>query len=215
MVVKFYSYFGQNIIYFIIRDLSKRGMIRNMNKKLLFKIMIIIILLILLGILIYIKFVKKPTQVAETEITPLEEITDEQERQTIISLYFTNTENYALMPEARVVDAKTLLDNPYKALLEMLIEGPKSDKLKSHIPEGTKVNGAELVGDMVKLDLSQEFLDNQSGDIEIASKSIYEIVDTLTELNEVNSVKILINGEENKKFNSFDLSLAEPFVRTD
>ncbi len=160
------------------------------------------------------KFIHKTSQPTETEITPLEEITEEQERETMISLYFTNIENYALMPEARVVDAKILLENPYKALVEMLIEGPKSDKLKSNIPEGTKVNSAELVGDMVKLDLSQEFLDNQTGDIEIASKSIYEIVDTLTELNEVNSVKILINGEENKKFNAFDLSLNEAFVRT-
>ena len=186
-----------------------------MNKKILFKVMIITLLLVVLGILIYIKFIKKPAKIAETEITPIEEITDEQERQTMISLYFTNTENYVLMPEARVVDAKVLLENPYKALVEMLIEGPKSDKLKSYIPEGTKVNHAELVGDMVKVDLSQEFLDNQVGDIEIASKSIYEIVDTLTELNEVNSVKILINGEENKKFNAFDLALNEPFVRTD
>lgn len=186
-----------------------------MNKKLLLKIMIIMILTIMIGILIYIKFVKKPAQIAETEITPIEEITDEQERQTMISLYFTNNETYALMPEARVVDVKILLENPYKALVEMLINGPKSDKLKSYIPEGTKVNNAKLVGDMVELDLSQEFLDNQVGDVEIASKSIYEIVDTLTELNEVNSVKILINGEENKKFNAFDLSLAEPFVRTD
>ena len=186
-----------------------------MNKKLFLKIMIVTILLIAIGILIYIKFSNKIDQTAETEITPLEEITDEQERQTMISLYFMNSETYALMPEARVVDAKVLLENPYKALVEMLIAGPKSDKLVSHIPKETKVNNAELVGDMVKLDLSQEFLDNQTGDIEIASKSIYEIVDTLTELNEVNSVKILINGEENKKFNSFDLSLAEPFVRTD
>ncbi len=184
-----------------------------MNKKLFIKIIIITILLVVIGLLIYIKFINKPTKITETEITPLEEITDEQERQTMISLYFTNTENYVLMPEARVVDAKLLLENPYKALVEMLIAGPKSDKLKTNIPKETKVNNAELVGDMVKLDLSQEFLNNQVGDIEIASKSIYEIVDTLTELNEVNSVKILINGEENKKFDSFDLDLSEPFVR--
>ena len=154
-----------------------------MNKKIFLKIIIITILLIIAGILIYVKVVNKPSKTAETEITPLEEITDEQER---------------------VVDAKVLLENPYKALVEMLIEGPKSDKLKTNIPKETKVNNAELVGDMVKLDLSQEFLNNQVGDIEIASKSIYEIVDTLTELNEVNSVKILIDGEENKKFDSFD-----------
>ena len=91
----------------------------------------------------------------------------------------------------------------------------KNDKLTKSVPEGTRVNNARLKNNMVELDLSKEFIENQNGDIENASLSIYSIVNTLTELNEVNSVKILIDGEENKKFNNIDLSLEGEFIRKD
>ena len=181
------------------------------RKKILFTI---IIILIIAGVLVYTKFINKEETV-EAEITPLEEMTEEQERQTMISLYYTNIETKTLMPEARVIDAKKLVENPYKVLVELLIEKPKNEKLESSIPEGTKVNNASLKNNTVELDLSKEFIENQNGDVEKASLSIYSIVNTLTELNEVNSVKILIDGEENKKFNNIELSLENVFIRKD
>lgn len=185
-----------------------------MNGKRLF-IVLIVILIILIIVLAVLKWRSKEEVAIQTEITPLEEITDEQERQTMISLYFINPESNTLVPEARRVDAKTLLENPYKVMVELLIEGPKNDKLVASIPGGTKVNNAELKNSVVVLDLSKEFIDNQTGDAEIVSLSIYSIVNTLTELNEVNCVKILIDGEENIKFNNMDLSLEGEFIRKD
>ena len=174
-----------------------------------------IILLILIGILGILKWKSKEELVIQTEITPLEEITEEQERQTMISLYFINPESNSLVPEARRVDAKSLLENPYKVMVELLIDGPKNEKLIKSLPEGTKVNNATLKNNVVELDLSKEFIDNQTEDAERVSLSIYSIVNTLTELNEVNSVKFLIDGEENKKFNNIDLSLEGEFIRKD
>ena len=173
------------------------------------------ILIFIIGVLAVMKFMHKEEDAILTEITPLEEITDEQERQTMISLYFLNSETNTLMPEARRIDAKILLDNPYRTLVELLVEEPKNEKLESSIPEGTKVNSAELKNDVVELDLSKEFIENQSGDVEKNLLSIYSIVNTLTELNEVNSVKILIEGEENVKFKNCDLSLNDAFIRKD
>ena len=185
-----------------------------MNRKKLV-IILVIILMIIIGVLAVMKFMSKEEEAIPTEITPLEEITDEQERQTMISLYFISPEANTLVPEARRVDAKTLLENPYKTLVELLIEGPKNDKLQTVIPEGTKVNKASLIENMVELDLSKEFVENQKGDAEKASFCIYSIVNTLTELNEVNSVKILIDGEENAKFENSDFSLSDAFIRKD
>ena len=185
-----------------------------MNRKKIF-LFLIISLITIIAIVTAMKFVNKKEEAAPTEITPLEEITDEQERQTMISLYFISKENNTLVPEARRVDAKKLLENPYKTLVEFLIEGPKNEKLQSIIPEGTKVNKAELKNDIVELDLSKEFIENQNGDVDKAALAIYSIVNTLTELNEVNSVKFLIDGEENKKFENCDLSLSDTFIRTD
>lgn len=129
----------------------------------------------------------------------------------MISLYYTNIETNTLMPEARVIDAKNLLENPYKTLTEYLIEAPKNEKLKSSIPEGTKVNKAERKGDIVILDLSKEFIENKTAD-EI-NLAIYAVANTLTELNEVNYVKILIDGEENKKIEGTDIVLNKEFAR--
>ena len=184
-----------------------------MNRKKLF-FFFFFVLMVIIGIFAIMKFSKKEESIP-TEITSLEEITDEQERQTMISLYFVNSETNTLMPEARRVDAKSLLQSPYLELVELLIAGPKNEKLKTVIPEGTKVNKAELKNDVLELDLSKEFVENQKGNVEVASLSIYSIVNTLTELNEVNSVKILIDGEENKRFENCDLTLSNVFIRKD
>ena len=142
-----------------------------------------------------------------------EEITEEQMRQTIVTLYYLNKETKELMPEGRMVDAKTLLTDPYTTLLELLMEAPKNEKLQSVIPEGTRILKTELKGDMVYVDLSKEFIDNHTGGLEAETTTIYSIVNTLTELNEVNSVKILINGKENQSFKDEKVSFKDAFVR--
>jgi len=184
-----------------------------MKKRRILLAIILVILIVSAVILIFMKVKNKNLISVETEITPLEEITEEQERQTMISLYFTNTETNTLMPEARKIDVKKLIENPYKALVEYLMEKPKNEKLISSIPEGTKVNNAILKNNVVELDLSKEFIENQNGGIEKAKLSIYSIVNTLTELNEVNAVKILIDGKEQEKFKDMELSLKDNFVR--
>ena len=44
------------------------------------------------------------------------------------------------------------------------------------------------------------------------SATIYSIVNTMTNLTEVNAVKILIDGEENKAFNDNKIKFDDPFV---
>lgn len=182
-----------------------------MNKK-VFWIIVVILILGIIGVGIYL-FLQNTPENNETEIQPQEEITQEQMRQTIVTLYYLNKETKELMPEGRMVDAKTLLTDPYTTLLELLMEIPKNEKLQSAIPEGTRVLKTELKGDMLYVDLSKEFIDNHSGGLEAETTTVYAIVNTLTELNEVNSVKILINGKENQSFKDEKLSFKDAFVR--
>ena len=116
------------------------------------------------------------------------------------------------MPEGRLIDVKELLENPYIKLMELLIEGPQNEGLSKTIPDGTKVNKAEMKGDILYLDLSKEFIENHSGGEDKESTTIYSIVNTMTSLTEVDSVKILINGEENKAFNDNLIKFDDPFV---
>ncbi len=167
------------------------------NKKIaIFFLAILIILLI--GGYLTIQYVRhKEEETAVEEYTPQEEITEEQVRQTIVSLYFPSKETGELNPEARLIDIKDIINNPYEKLVNLLIEGPKNEKNKKIIPENTKLNKTYLEGDCVVLDFNSDILNNK----EEKSNIINGIVNTLTELTEVNKVKILIDGKENNEFN--------------
>jgi len=134
------------------------------------------------------------------EITPEQEISESQLRQTIVTLYFFGKQTAKIEPEARQIDARDLLNNPYQTLVNLLIEGPKNKELLKLIPDGTKLNNIENRDGIVYLDFSEEFIKDQSLGEEQEKIIINSILKTLMELNEVNGIKILINGEENKAF---------------
>ena len=179
-----------------------------MKKK---KIIIAIITLIIILIIGYLIFknvsIEKIGDNAEDyqDYTPEEEISDEQLRQTKLVLYFANAETGELETEIKIVDANTLLENPYKEMVSLLIKGPQSSNLKKLIPEGTNLHDVKLEGSCVVINLSNEFLNFENEDIKL--KTINSIVNTLTNLKEVDSIKFLINGEENE-------ALSETYVKS-
>lgn len=117
------------------------------------------------------------------------------------------------MPEARKVDVGVLVKSPYEYLINLLLEDPKNEKLIKVIPNGTMINNIELRGDIVYIDFSKEFTENVVGGEEEENKIMKSIVNTLTELTEVNSVRILIEGEENKCFKDEAVNFKENFFR--
>ena len=181
-----------------------------MNKKM---ILITIILVIIIGVGVwYFFFFSKNNEQQVNEIIPEEEISEEQMRQTIVSLYFYNESAKSLASEGRLIDAKELVEDPYRKLMELLIEGPQNTSLSKTIPDGTRVNKAELKGETLYLDLSKEFIENHQGGEEQESITIYSIVNTMTNLTEVNAVKILIDGKENQAFKDNKIKFDDPFV---
>lgn len=169
------------------------------------KIIIIIILIIIIISIIFFtlnNFSKKSKNKNEDyqNYIPEEEISEKQARQTIITLYFINSETGEVVPEARLIDAVTLINNPYEELLNLLIQGPKNEKLNKIIPDGTKINSVTKEGECLIIDFSEEFLNSLQSD-ESKNNTINTIVNTLTELNEINCVKFLINGNQNENLN--------------
>ena len=167
------------------------------NKKILI-IFICLFILLLIGGYIAIKFVKSQNEeTVVEEYVPEQEITEEQLRQTIVSLYFLDIQTNELVPEARLLDIKDMIANPYEKLVNLLIEGPKNEKNKKLLPENTKLLQNYLEGDCLVLDFSSEIL-NYNKEIENEKNNlINSIVKTLTQLTEINSIKILVNGQEN------------------
>ena len=172
------------------------------NKKIVI-IFTSLLIIILIGGYFVIKYVKgkKEEENITEEYIPQEEISEEQLRQTIVSLYFESKETKELTPEARLVDIKEIINNPYDKLVQLIIEGPKNDKNERIIPENTKINKSYMDDDCVVLDFSEEILNYNKDDKNLKNNLINSLVNTLTQLTEVNKVKILINGNETEDFN--------------
>ncbi len=185
------------------------------NKKIIVIFLLLIIILGIIGYIIYHTLQENKQSSQITEYIPEEEIDVVGLRQTIVSLYFNQKDTNTLVPEARGIDVKELINDPYETLMNLLIAGPKSDKLENVIPEGTKVNKIELKDNILNIDLSREFVENHIGGVEAESRTIYSIVNSLTQLNEIEAIKILVDGKDDASFKDNAISLKEPFVKKD
>ena len=83
-----------------------------MKNKKYFIIFIILFLIILIGGYYILRIVKnKKEENILQDYTPEQEITEEQNRQTIVSLYFINKETKQISPEARLIDITEIINN--------------------------------------------------------------------------------------------------------
>lgn len=160
-------------------------------------IAIITLILIVLLVIFILKNISIEKNNGYEEYTPQEEISEEQSRQTKVTLYFENIETGELDTEVKIVDANLLINNPEKELLNLLIKGPQSSNLKRIIPEGTVVHDIKIDKSCAIINMSNEFLNYENDENKL--KAINSIVNTLTNLKEIDSIKFLINGEENEK----------------
>ena len=164
---------------------------------------IILILIIIISIFIYNNISIENTLEEYQDYTPQEEITEEQMRQTKVILFFANKETGELESETKIVDANKLINEPYKEIMNWLMEGPQSSNLKKLIPEGTAMHDIRVENYCAIINLSKEFLNYETEENKF--KIINSIVNSLTNLKEINSVKFLINGEENEKLSEIYL----------
>ena len=134
------------------------------------------------------------------EVQPEEEVPETSNYETNIKLFLIDPTSGILTGEDVVLDARELVDNPYKYIINLLINPPDSLKVESAIPKGTKINNCVMNKGVLTVDLSNEFL-NSSG-----TNSIYSIVNTISQFNEIDSVIFRINGEENDQ-------LKEKFIK--
>lgn len=169
-----------------------------MNKKKIVYIVILILFVVLIGIAILNNVEIKDNAEENTilEYVPEEEISDKQNRRTIVTLYFVNNKTGEMVPEARNVDAKELLEQPYDKVINFLIAGAEDESWGNTIPEGTILNSVSIKGEEVIVDFNEKFIGEDDVNSEMFVNRVYSVVDTLLEFKDVSSVKFLINGEE-------------------
>ena len=175
-------------------------MSKKNRKKLIFCIIAIIVII---GAIIY-SIIQYNSNIENdlddyADYTPEEEISEEQLSETTLTLYFLDTETDTLKTEGRLIDATSLLENPYEVIVQELIDGPQSDTLESVFPEDTSIIEASIEKNCVTLNFSEEILnyedDSQKYNI------VNSLLNSLTQLTEVDSIKILVNGETTENFN--------------
>lgn len=156
------------------------------NKKVIIPILIIAIIIVISIIIL-----KNVSITKVEEILPQEEISEEQLRQTIVSLYFINNETEEIEIEYRLIDVKELINKPYETLIELLANGPQSEELKTYIPTGTCISNISLENNELSIEFSQEFYQLYEQEEHIVNKTVQTIEKTLTELIEIEKIKII------------------------
>lgn len=119
----------------------------------------------------------------------------------VLTLYFANEDRKALKTEKRIVDIEG--GKPLQqVVMEELMKGPKSDDLNKTIPEATKIIEIIVKDGICYVDLSDKFLQNPlKGGLD-EKLTLYSIVNSLTELSDINQVQFLIQGEKQQKYKS-------------
>ena len=153
------------------------------------------IILILVSIIIVIGIFIVLNVSVETEYIPEAEVEDIEFRKTIISLYFKDKTSQKMVKETRMIDSKELLKNPYKTLVELLIAGPENLNYEKVIPDGTNIIDIVFENGCANINFSKEFSENNRMPEQI-QMSLNSIKQTLMELTEVTSIKVLVEGLE-------------------
>lgn len=162
------------------------------------------------------------------EATPVSSIVmNEEEAEAIadkvpVHLYFANAENTKLKLQVRylsISDIKKVSKNETETshlaglIVKELIKGPdEGSGLKATIPDGTTLKSVKVKSGVATIDLSKEFVDKHPGG-EMAEKlTLYSVVNSLTELKDVETVKFTIDGKTREKFKE-NFLLNAPFPR--
>ncbi len=122
-----------------------------------------------------------------------------------ITLYYSDNQGTGLHKEVRTVSYEDG-HNP-KAVLTELFEGTQNSSYTNVIPDTVVINSCTVQDGLCTVDLSVEFIEIRG----TASQemAMYSIVNTLCEMEEVDEVQFLIDGETVELFGYFDL--ASPF----
>lgn len=117
-------------------------------------------------------------------------------QQTTLTLYFAGTDGTGLVQETRVVHHSSNISME-KLVMEQLMEGPKLSGALGTIPSGTKLINVSVADGICYVSMDEIFL-NQNQEI-TEQVVLFSIVDSLTELSNVEKVQVSINGDTSGK----------------
>ncbi len=126
-------------------------------------------------------------------------------KETIV-LYFPAKNGDSLIKERRSIEVQNTLSSE-KTVINELMKGPKNENAKSSIPEGTKLIGIETKDNVCFVNFSSDFISRSGTSSLETSLTLFSVVNSLCEIENVKSVQILINGETGLEFGNYVLDI--------
>lgn len=121
---------------------------------------------------------------------------------TTILLYFANADATTLKSENRKVETTDTISIE-RTIINELLKGPSSPELVKVIPDGVKLQNIETKDGVCYVTFSGEFVSKFSGGSNTGMLIVYSIVNSLCNLENIDSVQILIDGEKGAEFGDF------------
>lgn len=121
-----------------------------------------------------------------------------------VNLWYPRSQGDGLGVEYRQV-LKNEGDSSARAVLAAWLEGPQYDSLRACAPEGTALRAVSVAEGICTVDLSAEFAANAPADARSARLLVYALVNSLGELDSVEAVRILCQGEPLEAVGEFRL----------
>lgn len=110
----------------------------------------------------------------------------------VLTLYFGNEDASGVAPEERTV--RRTNETMEELIIRELIKGPQTG-LNRSIPEGTRLLSVEVKDAIAYVNFSQEFQTNHWGGSAGEMITLYSVINSLTELDYIDSVQFLVEGE--------------------
>ncbi|MDR2734993.1 MAG: GerMN domain-containing protein [Spirochaetota bacterium] len=112
-----------------------------------------------------------------------------------VRLFFASFGYSSLQPADREINRELWRQDPLRAVVRALMDGPMNNDSLPVIPPSAKLNGCWLAGDIAWIDLSSELFLGLAEEADAELLAVYGLVHTVAaNIPEVKKVQILIDG---------------------
>ncbi len=125
------------------------------------------------------------------------------EKETV-TIYFPDKNGEMLVAEKREIEVQASL-SVERLIISELAKGPQNKDLVQVLPSELKVISTETKDGVCFVNLSADFIDKISAGSSSTTMALYSIVNSLTELEEIDSVQILVDGKTGAEFGNYVL----------
>lgn len=124
----------------------------------------------------------------------------------IVTIYYPNKDGEKLVAEKREIELQASL-SVERLIISELTKAPRNENLLQIIPSDIKVISAETNDGVCFVNLSGDIVSKISAGSSSTTMALYSIVNSLTELEHIDSVQILLDGKTGVEFGNYVLDV--------